>query len=80
MRKLLVVAWCILFIAVGGLVWFGNNVPENYDDSIIRQYKIVVNDETTINAKIEKKIDDSINVIKETVQPTEKQTEQEVQK
>ena len=80
MKKLLVVAWCILFIVVGGLVWLGNNVPENDDDSIVRQYKIVVNDETTINAKTEKKIDDSINVIKETIQPTETQVEQGVQK
>ena len=80
MKKLLVVAWLILFIVVGGLVWLGNSVPENYDDSIVRQYKIVVNDETTINAKTEKKIDDSINVIKETIQPTEKQVEQGVQK
>ena len=80
MKKFLVAAWCILFIVVGGIVWFGNNVPENYDDSIVMQYKIVVNDETTLNAKTEKKLDDSINVIKETIQPTEIQVEQGVQK
>lgn len=70
MMKLVVVLWMVFFGALGGIIWLGNNVPDEDDDSIVHQYKIVINPHTTADAKDET-IQESVNLIEETINQVE---------
>lgn len=57
MSRKMIVLWVVFIVCVSAILWLGNNVPENYEDndSIIKQYKISVNDFTVMNAVDESK-------------------------
>ena len=70
MMKLLAILWMVFLGSVGSIIWLGNNVPEDEDDSIVKQYKIVVNQHTAADAKDET-IEESMNLIAATINQTE---------
>ena len=54
MNKLMFVSWTVFLLFLGSILYLGNKVPENNDDSIVKQYKIVVNDDAIVAAKDER--------------------------
>lgn len=54
MNKWIFASWTIFFLFLGSVLYLGNKVPENSDDSIVKQYKIVVNDDAIVAAKDER--------------------------
>lgn len=70
MMKLLGILWMVFFGTLGSIIWLGNNVPEDEDDSIVKQYKIVINQYTAADAKDET-IEESMNLIAATINQTE---------
>lgn len=53
MSKKIAFAWIIFIAFISAAVWLENEAPKEKEDSIIKHYKVVVNEDSVSGAKIE---------------------------
>lgn len=54
MNKWILLSWSIFLIFLGSIFYLSHHVPEKSDDSIVRQYRISVNENALISARDER--------------------------
>lgn len=53
MNKKIAFVWIIFIAFISAAIWLENEAPKEKEDSIIKHYKIVVNEDSISSAKVE---------------------------